>query len=44
MLNVFHQVSEENLKIQAALKEATGARMAKEGEVTILRKGMEKVT
>ncbi|KAG5651202.1 hypothetical protein H0H81_009511 [Sphagnurus paluster] len=36
------QVSEENKKIQSALKEAVGARMAKEGEVTVLRKNAEK--
>jgi hypothetical protein len=37
-------VSKENEKIQAALKEATDVKFAKEGEVTILRKNIEKVT
>ncbi|KAF5380404.1 hypothetical protein D9615_004498 [Tricholomella constricta] len=38
------QVSEENKKIQVALKEALHVRMAKEGEVTVLRKNAEKVS
>ncbi|KAF8070536.1 hypothetical protein FPV67DRAFT_1025596 [Lyophyllum atratum] len=37
------QVSEENKQIQAALKEAMGVRMAKEGEVTVLRHNAEKI-
>ncbi|KAF8236475.1 hypothetical protein L208DRAFT_1390557 [Tricholoma matsutake] len=36
------KVSKENEKIQAALKEATDVRFAKEGEVTVLRKNIEK--
>ena len=36
-------MDKENEKIQAALKEAVDVKFAKEGEVTILRKNMEKV-
>ncbi|KAG5648524.1 hypothetical protein DXG03_003135 [Asterophora parasitica] len=38
------EVSEENKRIQLDLKEAMGARMAKEGEVTVLRKNAEKLS
>jgi hypothetical protein len=34
---------EENAKVQSALKNAVEARMIKDGEVSILRKNMEKV-
>ena len=37
------ELKNQNEKIQAALKEATDIRYAKEGEVSILRKNMEKV-
>ncbi|GLB37514.1 hypothetical protein LshimejAT787_0405650 [Lyophyllum shimeji] len=37
------QVSKENQEMQAALQEAMTVRMAKEGEVTVLRKYAEKV-
>ena len=37
------QVCGENAEIQAALREATSARMTKEGEVAVLRRGIEKV-
>lgn len=37
------QLSEENVIAQRSLKEALEIRYAKEGEVSILRKGMEKV-
>ncbi|KXN85360.1 hypothetical protein AN958_11460 [Leucoagaricus sp. SymC.cos] len=38
------ELKNENQKIQAALKEATDIRYAKEGEVSILRKSIEKIT
>jgi chromosome segregation ATPase len=38
------QLRNESQKIQDALKEATGIRHAKEGEVSILRKNIEKVS
>jgi hypothetical protein len=34
----------ENSKVQAALDEATDVKFTREGEVTILRKNIEKVT
>ncbi|KAF9451946.1 hypothetical protein P691DRAFT_722962 [Macrolepiota fuliginosa MF-IS2] len=37
-----HELRNENQKIQDALKEATDVRYAKEGEVSILRKSIEK--
>ncbi|KAF9566680.1 hypothetical protein CPC08DRAFT_78057 [Agrocybe pediades] len=36
------ELREENARMQAALKEATSAKLAKEGEVSILRKTIEK--
>ena len=36
-------MNKENEKIQTALKEAMDVKFAKEGEVTILRKNIEKV-
>jgi len=36
-------MSKENASIQAALKDSINAKLIKEGEVTILRKGIEKV-
>ncbi|KAJ6625538.1 hypothetical protein B0H10DRAFT_616844 [Mycena sp. CBHHK59/15] len=37
------ELRRENLKYQAELKDATDAKLAKQGEVAILRKGIEKV-
>jgi hypothetical protein len=37
-------LSKENATVQAALNEATDVKFTKEGEVTILRKNIEKVT
>lgn len=38
------QMRNENLKIQSALKDAVDAKLAKEGEVSILRKNIEKAS
>ncbi|KAF8893964.1 hypothetical protein BD779DRAFT_1669476 [Infundibulicybe gibba] len=40
--NRFNELQEESIKLQEALKEATELRLRKEGEVSVLRKTMEK--
>lgn len=37
------QLRKDNERMQTALQDAINARLAKEGEVTVLRKNMEKV-
>lgn len=44
MLTKYVQLEAANMQAQAALKEATEMRIAKEGEVTFLRQNIEKVS
>ncbi len=43
MSQLFSQLREANVRTESALKEAVEMKLVKEGEVTILRKTIEKV-